>query len=282
MTCYNIINILMGGLLGTPKRALLIGQDRVYENNLEGLHNDIDNVHRFLCKDLKFKKDHVTILSNSSSEVDPKNTPTKANIILEFEKLIEFAERHPIGNIVIIVYFAGFSGQIIDEYEDEIDGADDILHVADNEYLLDDDIKKYFLNKLPNNVKLLMLCDTNFPSNFLDLKYNYNIRPVKHFTGNLEYADTEYEAILISGNRNNNGKDAKLKHYKDWTEQYQGATTASFLLAFNEKPEEKVSYNELLNRMFKWYSTFGINENIKLYSSQYVRLDNDFILHDIK
>lgn len=271
----------MGGLLGTPKRALLIGKDGEHGNKLEGLNNDIENMNHFLCEDLKFKKNNVTILSGSSSEAESKNIPTKTNIILEFEKLLEFADRHPIGNVIIILYFSGLSGQIIDEYEDEIDGADDILHIADNDYLLDDDIKKYFLNKLPKNVKLLMLCDTNFPSNFLDLKYSYNIKPVKYFTGNLAYSDTEYEAILISGNRNNNGKDAPLKHYNDWIEQYQGATTASFLLSFNENSEEKVSYEELLNRMFKWYNTFGINGTIKLYSSQYVSLNNNFILHDI-
>ena len=261
----------------TAKRCLLIGIN--YENtdySLSGCINDSENLKGFLIKNNYFQKNEFVMMNDKKSGV---YYPNKKHIWKQLDALVKFAKMNIKNNVLLFVAYSGHGSHIKDISGDEEDGQDEVLCPVDfinNGYIVDDDIKRKFINKLPKNVKLVTLIDACHSGTVLDLKYNYMVdkKDTYKIYGNMR--QTHCEVIMISGCRDSQtSADAYLKDKQEGGKyEYQGAMTAAFISNY----KNGITYEELIIIMRSWLKKKKFTQIPQLSSGQYLNTKNNFLL----
>src|SRR6202023_577986 len=99
-------------------------------------------------------------------------------------------------------------------------------------FIIDDDIRKLFIDKLPSNVVLVMLFDSCLSGTVCDLKYSYKVDNNNTVSAAMKLSQTKCSVIMISGCRDN---QTSADAY-----EYQGAMSASFIANYNNN----ITYNQ--------------------------------------
>lgn len=242
----------------TIKRGLLIGIN--YTNTayqLNGCINDSMNLSYFLSSNKYIPKENLIMMSD-----DQKGDlyPTKANIIKQFTNLVTFAKSNLDAEVLMFLSYSGHGTHVKCKNGDESDGWDEALCPIDcdasneSSFLVDDDIKKKFVDLLPQNVKLFVLIDACHSGTMLDLKYNYvferSLFHNKTYYNTIQVAkESLCDIVMISGCKDSEtSNDAYLVDYRTNSLMYEGAMTASFLETF----KDNITYEILVSSMRSW------------------------------
>ncbi|KAJ3491287.1 hypothetical protein NLI96_g793 [Meripilus lineatus] len=149
-------------------------------------HKDALAFHKLLTSEhFGYDRKNIRVLVDTTKKKDldafglsPKDNfaPTRDNIIEAMEELV--ADAQPGDRFVL--HFAGHGGQVHDLNNDESDGWDEVLYPSDiqnpfenqvNNYVLDDDIKRILVDRLPPRSRLVMIFDCCHSGTAGDLQY---------------------------------------------------------------------------------------------------------------
>jgi len=262
--------------------ALLIGINYIGTSaQLNGCINDTDNLKQFL-------RDHHSIPDNYIKVMTDKQRarmrPTKNNIIRQLRSLISFANRHnsPNKQVMIFLSYSGHGTQLRNSSNDaddyEPDGLDEVICPLDYQrrgFISDDYLKKNFVDKLHNRVKLVMVMDCCNSGTIADLKYEYSLNRRRNVIRNRKAAYTKCMVSMIAGCRDDQtAADAWLRDYKTRRYESQGALTASFIACY----KDGISYERLILRMRWWLRRKGYTQVPQLSSSKPINTRGQFLL----
>ena len=251
------------------KKALLIGINYVGTNNaLNGCINDQHSLRDFLVDNRYFSESEMTLLNDKEATVKP----TKSNILSQFEEMVKFSEKHKDKKeVFLFISYSGHGSHIKDCDGDEEDGRDEVLCPSDcrtNGYISDDLIKSQLIDKLYENVKLLILMDCCHSGTIVDLRYNY-LENVDNYTVFGKTKENQCRVVMISGCKDTQtSADAYIKR------KFQGAMTASFLSAY----DDKITYKNLINEMRKYLKRGNYSQVPQLSSSFVLEIEGNTIL----
>jgi len=199
--------------------------------------------------------------------------PTKANMLKQLNSLIDFANKNKDSEVRLFLSYSGHGTNMEDTNGDEADGYDEALCPVDcdtNGFIVDDDIKAQFIDKLPENVKLMIFIDACHSGTICDLKYNYFANAV-----NKKMSETKCEVVMISGcTDKQTSADAFINDFKTKKNTYQGAMTASFLYNY----QDGISYSTLIKNMRKWLKTKQYSQVPQLSSGKKIDADKKCLL----
>lgn len=151
------------------KRALLCGVSyRGKRYMLKGSVNDVRCMRYFLVEKMGFRNDAILILSEE--ETDPLRIPTKHNILMAMQWLVQDCQ----SGDSLVFYFSGHGSRQRDYDMDEIDGFDESIWPVDHEIagkILDDDINATIVRPLPRGAKLHAVIDACYSGTMLDLPF---------------------------------------------------------------------------------------------------------------
>ena len=160
------------GRVTGKRKALFIGINyKGQSGELRGCINDVYNIRDFLKS--KYRIDEEIILTDDTS--DPKNLPTRANILAGFKWLRSGAN----AGDSLILHYSGHGGSVKDLDGDEEDGFDETLIPLDNDsagHIVDDEVHDVLVRGLPRGVRLTAIMDCCHSESILDLPYTYNVR----------------------------------------------------------------------------------------------------------
>src|SRR6516165_1047602 len=137
------------------KRALIVGINYFGSScQLSGCINDAHNIKNLLINKFNYSDVNMTVLTDD----DVNNMPTKANILNHLTQLVALTQPGD----TLFISFSCHGGQIDDVDGDEkanfdTKGQDDVICPVDftiNGYIVDDDLKRDVVNKLPQGAKL--------------------------------------------------------------------------------------------------------------------------------
>ena len=156
--------------------ALVIGIDYIKtpEIKLNGCCTDAYNTKEMLLNRYGFLNDNITILTDDNTDIT-KECNTK-NIEAALKDLTEKTTKDA---RFIIVFYSGHGTQTPDEIgkDFEIDGKDECWVLTDYKtkgYFTDDKLKSLFLDKLGDNVNVLIISDSCHSGSMADLSWTYN------------------------------------------------------------------------------------------------------------
>ncbi|KAH9029385.1 peptidase C14, caspase domain-containing protein [Lactarius hengduanensis] len=108
------------------KRAVCIGVNYTGQNSqLDGCVNDAKNVYQFLIDRLGFRTRDIIRLTDEAR--DPRNLPTRANILGAMRWLVRGARKHD----SLFFHYSGHGAQVRDRNGDEVDGYDEVIFPVD-------------------------------------------------------------------------------------------------------------------------------------------------------
>jgi hypothetical protein len=263
----------------TLKKGLLIGIN--YKNSaceLGGCINDTENLQNFFISNKYFKGDELVFMNDNK---EGELFPTKDNIIKQFENIVKFVNDNPKAKINLFVCYSGHGTRVPDLNRDEKSGLDGAICPVDystSGFIIDDYIKEKFINRLRDNVTLIMLVDACHSGTMCDLKYNYICNPT-----NLCIVDnhpkTRCNIMMISGcDDTQTSADAYIPDKETKINEYQGAMTASFL--FNYK--EKMSAYDLIIKMRTWLKANGFTQVPQISTGLPMNIKQPFLLEKFK
>ena len=264
----------------TVKKCLLIGINYTGTNSqLNGCINDSENLKVFLTNSKYFTEDEITMMN----DLEKGNLyPTKENILNQLFEIVKFAKANKGKQVRLFISYSGHGTSVTDKNGDESDGYDEALCPIDYQksgFIADDDIKTNLINKLPENVKLLMLVDACHSATMLDLKYSYMANSKNTYTVHAKNLATFCDIISISGCRDNQtSADAWEFDPHQNKSEAQGAMTASFLATYTDN----ISYHALINKIREWLQTKKYAQVPQLTSGKLVDIDSKFILSSFK
>ena len=257
---------------GPFKKCLLIGINYVgTPNQLNGCINDSVNMRDFLIKNKYMKGKDITMM-NDSCGMDLY--PTKANMIKQFNLLVEFANQHKDKDIVhLFVAYSGHGSYTKDYSGDEADFRDEVLCCLNNEYIKDDFIKKNFIDKLGKNVKLVFVCDACYSQSVNDLKFTYKNGTM---VDNPDIStESKCEAVMISGCRDNEtSADAYIQNPTTHKWEFMGAMSGGFLNTYTDG----ISYKYLIEGMRTWVKNGNYTQIPQLTTDGYIDANSTFLL----
>jgi len=142
----------------------------------------------FLCDKLGFKPDDIRIITDKN----PRDLPTKENILGAMRELVRDAEPHD----SFFLYFSGHGTQVKDMNGDERDGLDECICAMDWRgngeppyedtpgLIIDDVIHEILVKPLPLQCRLTAVIDACHSGTVLDLPYIYSskgvVKEIKH------------------------------------------------------------------------------------------------------
>ena len=263
----------------TVKRSLLIGINYTGTSSaLGGCINDSINLKMFLKKKRYFKDSDFVMMNDKKKGL---LYPTKRNIIIQLRNIVSFARKNISKKVEIFVAYSGHGSYMYDNSGDEKDGKDEVLCPIDCDtkgYITDDYLKHYFIDKLPKNVKLVMLIDACHSGTIVDLKYNYKIDRRNIFTIGKKSA-TKCDVVMISGCKDSQtSADAYLKNKVKRKYESQGAMTAAFLKNYKKNT---TSY-ALITNMRKWLKIKHFDQIPQLSSGKQINTKKKFLLLSFK
>jgi len=152
------------------RRAVLIGINyEGQQGELSGCHNDVLNIKRHLSKHEGFKEKDMLILMDDGRH----HQPTKKNILEAFDRIVDYSQ----AGDVVFIHYSGHGGRVRDTSGDEADGYDETLIPLDFKragQILDDDLYKRLVLKMPKDVTVVVLMDCCHSGTALDLPYEIN------------------------------------------------------------------------------------------------------------
>ncbi|KAH9975247.1 peptidase C14, caspase domain-containing protein [Lactifluus volemus] len=108
------------------KKAVCIGINYTgQQSQLDGCVNDAKNMYRFLIDRLGFHVRDVLRLTDDAP--DPRNQPTKANILGAMQWLVRGARKHD----SLFIHYSGHGAQVRDQDGDEVSGYDEVIFPVD-------------------------------------------------------------------------------------------------------------------------------------------------------
>lgn len=265
---------------GIIRKALLIGINYMNtKSELRGCINDSENLKHFLVSNGYFNDDEFTMMNDYKLG---KLTPTKRNILRQLNDLVRFAKKRPNQQICLFVAYSGHGSSTIDRSGDEDDGYDEMLCPLDyetNGFIIDDDIKREFIDMLPSNVKLFMLIDACHSGTVCDLKYEYFVGLTQRTKSHKFTVDSACNVVLISGARDvETAADAFIYDPTNKRYEYQGAMTASFIANYNDA----VSYQDLITNMRSWLKLKKYQQVPQLSAGKSIDVNHRCILSEFK
>jgi len=255
------------------KRALLIGINYTgTKHALSGCINDSHNLKDFLVKSNYFKQNEIIMMND---KIKGGYYPSRRNIEAQFRNLVSFANKHRSSKVLLFVSYSGHGSYMIDRNGDEKDGKDEVLCPIDCDrrgYIKDDFIKAQLINRLPSNVKLVMMVDACHSGTMCDLKFDYDKNNLG-YSGSSKKSQSKCDVVMISGCMDSQtSADAYLRNKGKF--QYQGAMTASFLANYHDN----ISYYDLLTKMRKWLKNRSFDQIPQLSSGKLINIRKPFLL----
>jgi len=157
------------------KRAILIGINYVGQNGeLNGCHNDVKNIKRYLIDSQGFQEADMLILMDDGQH----NAPTRKNIMDAFTRITQYSEPGD----VVFVHYSGHGGRVEDTSGDEEDGFDETLIPVDFKsagQILDDEVFAKLVKPMKRDVRVTVLMDCCHSGTALDLPYEMNATDTK-------------------------------------------------------------------------------------------------------
>ena len=259
------------------KKGLLIGLNYVgTASELSGCINDTDNLKNLLTSKNYFK-DNELILMRDGDQGDLH--PTKANIMKQLANLVTFANNNKNNNVLLFVAYSGHGSYVADKNGDEADRRDEVICPLDFQtagFIVDDNIRKLFIDKLPANVKLVMLFDSCFSGTVCDLKYAYKVDTNNTVSAAMKLSQTKCSVVMISGCRDTQtSADAYEVDPTTNAYEYQGAMSASFIANYNNN----ITYNQLITNMRTWLKLHQYTQVPQLTTGKLVNIDSSFLLN---
>ncbi|KAM7478975.1 hypothetical protein LguiA_027188 [Lonicera macranthoides] len=151
------------------RRAVLCGVSYYGTRyRLKGTVNDIRCMRYFLVEKLGFSNDSILVLTED--ERDPYRIPTKHNILMALQWLVQGCQ----SGDSLVFHYSGHGSQQLDFHHDEMDGYDETLLPVDHEIagtILDDDINAIIVRPLPRGAKLHAIVDACHSGTVLDLPF---------------------------------------------------------------------------------------------------------------
>lgn len=238
------------------------------DSQLNGCINDSYNLRQFLIDNKYVATDNIHMLNDNMTG---NLYPSRNNILTLFANLVKVTTANPDKKYLIFISYSGHGTYVTDTNGDESDRRDEALCPIDfdtNGLIIDDEIKLQFINKLPSNVRLVMLIDSCHSGTVLDIKYNYKIDGTSAYTTTTA-SDSAARIVMISGsNDSQTSADAYITNKYTLARQYQGAMTAGFLATF----VENITYESLVQNMRSWLKTNGFTQIPQLSSSQPINI----------
>lgn len=261
------------------KKGLLIGIN--YKNSdyeLNGCINDTENLYKFLIKRKYFNKTDLTFMNDNTGNL---LYPTKANIMKQFDNLINFALTNKNTKIYLFVAYSGHGTSVRDLNGDEKSSLDSAICPVDfinNGFIIDDYIKSNFVDKLPANVSLFMMFDSCHSGTVCDLKYNYTCDN-KNTCIKDSNKETKCKVVMISGCKDDQtSADTYLPDPETRKYEYQGAMTASFLMNY----ADKITTNGLIKKMRQWLLANQYTQIPQVSSGGTLNINEQFILEQFR
>lgn len=160
-------------------------------------------------------------------DVASVRSPTKANIVQAWEDTVALAKasvaqgKRPF----VFFHFSGHGGSTIDTSRDEVDGRDETLYPTDfatSGVILDDDVNRLLLCKLPKEARCVLFLDECHSGTAGDLCYAYDPALKRSSVASIDRTKQPVcRAMAISG-----CKDTQTSADAFINGKFQGATTA--------------------------------------------------------
>lgn len=232
------------------KRCLLIGINyRGTPAELNGCINDSENIKQFLITNNYFNENEMIIMNEDQKD---DLIPIKQNILKQFNELVNLANLNKSKKVNIFLSYSGHGSYIRDINGDEGDGKDEAICPLDYDasgFIIDDDLRKLFVNKLHKNVRLFCIFDSCHSGTVLDLKYNYLLDKKNSYKVCTTVPVSQCQVVMISGCKDNQtSADAYIIDDNTKLYEYQGAMTASFISNY----KSGISYLQLIKNMREW------------------------------
>lgn len=202
----------------SDKYALLIGCNyKGTDYPLEGCWNDVHAMKEYLMSK-GYLLENIMLMTDEIANQGTDLQPTKVNILKAFEVLVSKPAQ---GFTTLFLHFSGHGGYLPDLNRDEPDRQDECIFSTDLQMIIDDDIRKLIVNRIPESVKLRAVFDSCNSGSAMDLNYRY-----VSFKGLYRENATALSrnAVFISGSRDDQtSADAFIDG------RAQGALTANLL-----------------------------------------------------
>ena len=156
--------------------ALVIGINYIKtpEISLNGCCTDAYNTKEMLLNRFGFLNENIIILTDDNISVTKESNTS--NIEDAFNQLVDKGNKNA---KLIIIFYSGHGTQNPDEIggDFEIDGNDECWVLSDYKttgYFTDDKLRNLFLNRLVQNVNVLIISDSCHSGSMADLSWTYN------------------------------------------------------------------------------------------------------------
>ena len=220
---------------GSKKRALVIGinydDDNVFEDDLQGCVNDMNNLKKFLMKYCHFQNEDVRTLCNKKA--------TRENIETSLLRLVKFS--HLYHRSEIWVSYSGHGTSV--PCAQERDGCSEVICPSDYQkkgLIADTWLQRYFVSKLHPSTKVFVLMDCCNSGTNLNLPYIYEYEDV--YSSHIDYTTEELKELCtivkMSGCRDD---QTSADYFESFENEFQGALTNGFLhfADFSDEQDEK-------------------------------------------
>ncbi len=205
-----------------------MGQDL----ELNGCINDVINIKKLLIEKYDFSEENITILTDKT-----KHKPTKKNIKKYMKKFTSNAES---GDILFFQY-SGHGSQREDSSYSETDNFDETLVPLDhekNDNIVDDDVRRWLVDRLPDNVKLVALLDCCHSGSALDLPFNYRVEMLEDdYSYNSYYYDYSYYSSNSSNSSSSNSNSSNSSS--------SGSNSSNSSSSNSSNSDNKLKINEI-------------------------------------
>jgi hypothetical protein len=170
------MNKKIAGYLPDECYALVIGINYIKtpELRLNGCCKDAYNIKELLQNRFGFLNTNISILTDEVPNISKE--PNTSNIEEELGRLADKASKN---GKFIVIFYSGHGTQTPDERgkDFEIDGKDECWVFSDfrsKGYFTDDKLNSLFLDKLGENVNVLVISDSCHSGSMADLSWTYN------------------------------------------------------------------------------------------------------------
>lgn len=268
------------GAVKVLKKALLIGINYTGQSGeLRGCINDVDNLQVMLLKHNYFNKDQMTIMTDHQKG---NLYPSKANIMQHLKDIAKLAKDNHDKEVQLFISYSGHGSYQADRSRDEDDGRDEMLcpiDYAKNGFIVDDDLKRYFVDQLGANVKCIMIIDACHSGTIVDLKYNYAIDKLNTCKPITKIGDSACDIVMISGcTDTQTSADAYIRDDEQKRNESQGAMTKSLLSSY----KEGISYYDMITGMRKWLKSNRFTQIPQVSSGKSINTKDAYMLNSFK
>lgn len=166
----------ISGIAANQCYALVIGIDYVKtpEIRLNGCCADAYNTKEMLLNRFGFLNENIMILTDDNTNITKESNTANLEAALK-----NISDKSLKDTKFIVVFYSGHGTQTIDDNDKdfEIDGKDECWVLTDYKnkgFFTDDKLKTQFLDKLGENVNVLIISDSCHSGSMADLSWTYN------------------------------------------------------------------------------------------------------------